>query len=126
MHLMFPTICIVRQFCYCFIYKQVDGRSCPPDEDHSPEDTKPAGKFLSVLTVLKILLWIVVFFLFVELEWGAVFVVFSAFFFIFTNMRSGRRKPWEPSAYSVFNPGCEPIEGTLKPEQFEREIRYGF
>lgn len=43
-----------------------------------------------------------------------------------TNFKQGARKPWEPSAYSVFNPGCESIDGTLKPEQFEKEIRYGF
>jgi len=71
-------------------------------------------------------LWLILFLLFVELEWGAVFVVFSAFALIFANFRQGRRKPWEPSAYSVFNPGCEAIDGTIKPEQFEREIRYGF
>lgn len=36
-----------------------------------------------------------------------------------------RRKPWEPSAYSVFNKNFEAIEGTLTAEQFEKELRYG-
>lgn len=66
------------------------------------------------------------FLLFVELEWGAVFVLFSAFGLIFSNFSKSRRKPWERSAYSVFNPGCEAIDGTLNAEQFEREIRHGF
>ena len=29
------------------------------------------------------------------------------------------------SAYSVFNPNCESIDGTLTAQQFEREIRHG-
>ncbi|GJQ78326.1 hypothetical protein Trydic_g22161 [Trypoxylus dichotomus] len=33
--------------------------------------------------------------------------------------------PNEISAYSVFNKGCKSIDGTLKAEQFEREIRFG-
>lgn len=42
---------------------------------------------------------------------------------MFWNTR--KKKPGEISAYSVFNEGCESIDGTLKAEQFEREIRYG-
>lgn len=79
-----------------------------------------------MLLLLKIALWIVLYLLFLELEWGAVYVIISAFYLIFTNFRNGQRKSWEPSAYSVFNPDCEPIDGTLKPEHFEKQIRYGF
>ncbi|KAK4005469.1 hypothetical protein OUZ56_007179 [Daphnia magna] len=84
------------------------------------------GEFKHVLLFLKIILWVVLYLLCLELEFGALYVILSAFYIIFTNFRNGQRKPWEPSAYSVFNPGCEAIDGTLKPEQFEREIRYGF
>ncbi|KAI9560659.1 hypothetical protein GHT06_011609 [Daphnia sinensis] len=84
------------------------------------------GQFKYVLLCLKIILWVVLYLLCLELEFGALYVIVSAFYIIFTNFRNGQRKPWEPSAYSVFNPGCEAIDGTLKPEQFEREIRYGF
>ncbi|CAH2045007.1 unnamed protein product, partial [Iphiclides podalirius] len=35
------------------------------------------------------------------------------------------KKRGEVSAYSVFNENCTSIDGTLKAEQFEREIRYG-
>ena len=79
-----------------------------------------------LLLGLKFILWAILFKLSVEVEFGAVFVIFSLFYVILTNLRSGRRKPWEPSAYSVFNPGCEAIDGTLNAEQFEREIRHGF
>ncbi|XP_046461902.1 SAYSvFN domain-containing protein 1-like [Daphnia pulex] len=83
-------------------------------------------EFKWFLYFLKIVLWIVLYLLCLELEFGAVYIIFSAFYLIFTNFRNGQRKSWEPSAYSVFNPGCEAIDGTLKPEQFEKEIRYGF
>ncbi|XP_023222512.1 uncharacterized protein LOC111623982 isoform X3 [Centruroides sculpturatus] len=39
--------------------------------------------------------------------------------------RTTPRKSDEVSAYSVFNPGCQRIEGTLSAEQFERELKYG-
>ena len=39
-------------------------------------------------------------------------------------MNTVRRKSGEMSAYSVFNPGCQPIQGTLTAEQFENEIRH--
>lgn len=64
--------------------------------------------------------------IFLEAEWGAVYVLFSAFYLLFTNFRSSPKKAWEPSAYSVFNPGCEAIDGTLKPEQLEKTLMYGF
>ncbi|TRZ17681.1 hypothetical protein HGM15179_009399 [Zosterops borbonicus] len=35
------------------------------------------------------------------------------------------RRPGELSAYSVFNPGCAAIAGTLTAEQLERELHYG-
>ncbi|CAK1550427.1 unnamed protein product [Leptosia nina] len=35
------------------------------------------------------------------------------------------KKQGEVSAYSVFNKDCKSIDGTLKAEQFEKEIRYG-
>lgn len=59
------------------------------------------------------------------MEFGAVYFGISGLYIIWANTRVGPKKRGEVSAYSVFNPGCEAIDGTLKPEQFEREIRYG-
>lgn len=77
------------------------------------------------ITTLKLLLWLLLWRFFIEVQFGAVFFVCSALFFLFWSLRGSRRKPWEPSAYSVFNNDCEAIEGTLTAEQFERELRYG-
>nr|XP_033794953.1 SAYSvFN domain-containing protein 1 [Geotrypetes seraphini]XP_033794954.1 SAYSvFN domain-containing protein 1 [Geotrypetes seraphini]XP_033794955.1 SAYSvFN domain-containing protein 1 [Geotrypetes seraphini] len=75
--------------------------------------------------ILKFLLWLVLLGLFVELEFGLVYFVLSMFYWIYEGTRSPReRKMGEKSAYSVFNPGCEAIQGTLTAEQFERELQY--
>ena len=71
----------------------------------------------------KALLWLSLLYLCVLLEVGAAFVVSSGFAAIWLNLGTGRKKG-KPSAYSVFNPNCEAIDGTLTAEQFEREIRW--
>lgn len=53
------------------------------------------------------------------------FLVLSALAGIYYNTRTGPKRRGEVSAYSVFNKNVESIDGTLKAEQFEREIRYG-
>ncbi|XP_029448785.1 SAYSvFN domain-containing protein 1 [Rhinatrema bivittatum] len=75
--------------------------------------------------LLKFLLWLALLGLFVELEFGLAYFVLSMFYWIYEGTRSPReRKTGEKSAYSVFNPGCEAIQGTLSAEQFERELQY--
>ena len=86
--------------------------------EHSPKPT-----WLSRL--LKVLLWLVLWGFFIEIEFGVVYFVVSILFFLFHSLRGSRRKPSEPSAYSVFNKNCEAIDGTLTAEQFERELRGG-
>ncbi|XP_039193038.1 SAYSvFN domain-containing protein 1 [Crotalus tigris] len=74
---------------------------------------------------LKFLLWLVLLGLFVELGFGLPYFVLSMLYWIYVGTRGPReRQPGEKSAYSVFNPGCEAIQGTLTAEQFERELQY--
>jgi len=75
--------------------------------------------------LLYALLWITLYVIALEYEFGAVYFVLSALVFICLNTRSGPKRRGEPSAYSVFNPNCEAIDGTLDASQFENEIRYG-
>ena len=74
---------------------------------------------------LKVLLWCLLFGFFVEIEFGVVFLIASAFYFIYATLKGSRRKPWQLSAYSVFNKNCERIDGTLSAEQFDKELRFG-
>uniref|UniRef100_A0A8D2IU09 SAYSVFN motif domain containing 1 n=1 Tax=Varanus komodoensis TaxID=61221 RepID=A0A8D2IU09_VARKO len=77
------------------------------------------------VTFLKFLLWLVLLGLFVELEFGLPYFVLSMFYWIYVGTRGPEeRQTGEKSAYSVFNPGCEAIDGTLTAEQFERELQY--
>ncbi|XP_060610068.2 SAYSvFN domain-containing protein 1 [Anolis sagrei] len=81
--------------------------------------------FFMNVTFLKFLLWLVLLGLFVELEFGLAYFVLSMFYWIYVGTRGpGERQSGEKSAYSVFNPGCEAIEGTLTAEQLERELQY--
>ncbi|XP_038667428.1 SAYSvFN domain-containing protein 1 [Scyliorhinus canicula] len=88
----------------------------PVESDHS---------IFTTVNVLKFLLWLVLLGLFIELEFGLVYFVLSMFYWIYVGTRDpGRKKKGEVSAYSVFNPGCEAIKGSLTAEQFERELQY--
>ncbi|KAM6905871.1 SAYSvFN domain-containing protein 1 [Lycodopsis pacificus] len=79
----------------------------------------------SNLTLLKVLLWLVLLGLFVELEFGLPFFVISLFYWLYEGLRSpAAREPGEMSAYSVFNPDCQPLLGALTAEQLEGEMGY--
>uniref|UniRef100_A0A8C4I806 SAYSvFN domain-containing protein n=1 Tax=Dicentrarchus labrax TaxID=13489 RepID=A0A8C4I806_DICLA len=79
----------------------------------------------SNLALLKVLLWLVLLGLFVELEFGLPFFVISLFYWLYEGLRSpAAREPGELSAYSVFNPDCQPLLGSLTAEQLEGEMGY--
>ncbi|XP_051511472.1 SAYSvFN domain-containing protein 1-like [Myxocyprinus asiaticus] len=80
---------------------------------------------LTHLTLFKVLLWLVLLGLFSELEFGLPFFLISLFYWLYEGLRSPKaRQPGEMSAYSVFNPDCQPILGTLTAEQLEGEMGY--
>ncbi|XP_059843233.1 SAYSvFN domain-containing protein 1 [Hypanus sabinus] len=95
-------------------------------KEKSEEQTTEPDRFIfTILTVLKFLLWLVLLGLFIELEFGLVYFVLSLFYWIYVGTREpSEKEQGEVSAYSVFNPGCKAIEGSLTAEQFERELQY--
>ncbi|KAM6127970.1 SAYSvFN domain-containing protein 1 [Pterocles gutturalis] len=75
--------------------------------------------------LLKVLLWAVLLALFAELQLGLPYFVLSLLYWMYAGTRGpAERRPGELSAYSVFNPGCTAIPGTLTAEQLERELHY--
>lgn len=91
------------------------------DTEHQSQCT-----ILRIVTyLLYFLLWATLYIIAIEYEFGAIYFIVSTLIFICLNTRSRPKKPGELSAYSVFNPNCKVIEGTLDASQFEREIRYG-
>ncbi|XP_024413745.2 SAYSvFN domain-containing protein 1 [Desmodus rotundus] len=99
--------------------------SQPPRRTAIPPPLPRDQSFLTSITFLKVLLWLVLLGLFVELEFGLAYFVLSLFYWMYVGTRGpGEKKEGEKSAYSVFNPGCEAIQGTLTAEQFERELQF--
>lgn len=91
--------------------------------DNSVDLSVSCPSWLTVATyVCYFLLWTVLFMIAIHFEFGYVFLVVSGLVFIYLNTRTGPKKKGEISAYSVFNPNCQAIDGTLKAEQFEREF----
>ena len=95
----------------------------PQDASTNQNNTSPPTPLY--MTLLKVAFWSLLWGFFIEVGFGAVFFITSLLYFIIVSLRGSRRKPWEPSAYSVFNENFETIDGTLTAEQFERELRYG-
>lgn len=75
---------------------------------------------------LKVVLFLILWALFIEIQFGAVFFVFSVIVFICYNTKKKSKTDKSPSAYSVFNRNCERLDGQFTAEQFERELRGGF
>lgn len=104
--------------------------SSSPGSDVEGQITDPKSdthkEYISyTLKVCYLLFWATCFVIAVELQFGIVYLMFSALLGIYFNTRTGPKAKHEPSAYSVFNKNCEAIDGTLNADQFEREIRYG-
>ena len=79
--------------------------------------------------LLQLLIWLCLLMVFIKMEFAAVYLATSGFALIYLNLgndgENRRKGGGAKSAYSVFNPGCEAIDGTLTAQQFEREIRHG-
>ncbi|XP_065256368.1 SAYSvFN domain-containing protein 1 [Emys orbicularis] len=107
---------------------QEEARRPGPPQDVAASAAAPWGAraLLTHVALLKFLLWLVLLGLAAELQVGLPCFVLSLFYWLYAGMRGpGERRPGERSAYSVFNPGCQAIQGTLTAEQLERELLYG-
>lgn len=59
------------------------------------------------------------------LQFGAVFFSIALLIFICTNLRNRSKRKGELSAYSVFNPNCKPIHGTVSAKDLENQLTFG-
>ncbi|CAH2242991.1 uncharacterized protein LOC120631947 [Pararge aegeria] len=89
------------------------------------EENQESWLYFTIKWLLYATIWITLYVIFLKLQFGAVFFVVSALIGICLNTRTRPKKKGEVSAYSVFNAHCVSIDGTLKAEQFEKEIRFG-
>jgi hypothetical protein len=70
------------------------------------------------------LLWLTSFVIFIRIEFGAIYFIVSLLYLMWCSLDRRRRRN-ELSAYSVFNPNFEKIQGTFSGEDYERQLRRG-
>ncbi|XP_049878239.1 SAYSvFN domain-containing protein 1 [Pectinophora gossypiella] len=93
--------------------------------ESSEEETQESWRYCLTKWTIYTVIWLTLYIFFLKVGFGAVFFASSVLIGIFLNTRTGKRKPGEVSAYSVFNQNCESIDGTLKAEELQRQMLYG-
>lgn len=88
------------------------------------ENSSEKSRVFTYLTYfVYFLFYVTLYAIAIQLKFGIVYFMISLLFIIyFLGTKTGPKLKNEPSAYSVFNPNVESIDGTLKAEQFEKEI----
>lgn len=96
------------------------------DEGSAIDDSIWCCSWLQIIYyILYFILWALIYMIFINLQFGTVYFILSALIFMYLNTGTKPKKTGAVSAYSVFNKNCVSIDGTLKAEQFEREIMFG-
>ena len=75
---------------------------------------------LDIITMRNIIIffiWAVIYKLFIIYGFGLVYFFLTIILLIFNNL--GERKPWELSAYSIFNPNFERIPGSMTSQNIQ-------
>lgn len=91
-------------------------------KEESTDSPKKYDKLTVCCYFLYFMIWVTLYAIAIQLEFGVVFIMISMLVGICINTRSSKRKKNEPSAYSVFNKNCESIDGTFKAEMFEKQM----
>ena len=79
----------------------------------------------TAILLLKLLIYAVGQVLAYQVEFGAVFFCLSLLYLIWSSLDDRKRRRDELSAYSVFNPNCESIEGTVTADQLQKQLTFG-
>jgi hypothetical protein len=90
------------------------------EEDEEKEESVTNWQII----VIKFLLWLILFIIFIRLEFGVIYFIISLLYLMWKNLGSNRRRN-QLSAYSVFNPNFEKLPGTFSAEDYDRQLRRG-
>ena len=77
------------------------------------------------ILIVKILIYLTGQAIACKLEFGAVFFCCAALCAIWLSLDDRKRKRDELSAYSVFNPNFEAIDGTVTADQLRKQMTFG-
>ena len=81
---------------------------------------------LDIITMRNIIIffiWAVLYKLIIDFGFGLIYFFITIILLIFNNL--GERKPWELSAYSIFNPNFERIPGSINSNNFNGILNIG-
>ena len=92
------------------------------EDEAEEEETTPVTS--RQVRLMKTLVWLTLLVIFVRLEFALIYLILSLLYLIWSNLGSGRRRD-QLSAYSVFNPNLEKIQGTFSGEDYDRQLRHG-
>ena len=115
-----------------YVIKQVEEGYEDPDEalrkeaKRRLEEAKKPFNPLDIVTMKNIgilLIWLIIYKIFLYFGFGLVYFFITIILLIFTNLED--KKIGSLSAYSVFNPNCERIPGTLSLDAFNMGIPRG-
>ena len=95
------------------------------DDDAIKSENNGFDKLTKINFILKFLLWLVLFIIFIKIEFGVVYFIISLIVGIYINTSKSRKKGIL-SAYSVFNPNFERLNGTFTSDHVEKSIRNTF
>ncbi len=95
----------------------------PKSTDQEEKDEEESVTNWQII-IIKFFLWLTLFVIFIRIEFGAVYFVVSLLYIMWYSLNRRRRRN-ELSAYSVFNPNFEKIQGTFSGEDYDRQLRRG-
>lgn len=125
-----PTVQRNKVLLTCTINKDLSDSDDSDFEDSTvnnvPVKKSPTSNTKLYWYIIIFLCWAAVqYWMIAVVGFGAVFFAVSALVAIYYNTSNSKKKPNALSAYSVFNPQCTPIQGSVDPKQLERELLFG-
>ena len=78
---------------------------------------------ITMRNIIILFIWAVLYKLIIDFGFGLIYFFITIILLIFYNL--GERKPWELSAYSIFNPNFERIPGSINSNNFNGILNIG-
>lgn len=107
--------------------KKLSNNSTEDDTSSSEasEKSEPCTAMDWTIILVKVMVYITLQVIAILEQFGAVFFMLSLFYLMWVGLSDKKRKPDQLSAYSVFNPNFEEIDGTVNAKKLQAELTFG-
>lgn len=99
------------------------------EDDTSSSDTSEESESWATMDwtifLVKVMVYVTLQAIAILEQFGAVFFMLSLFYLIWVGLSDKKRNPNKLSAYSVFNPNFEEIDGTINAQKLQAELTFG-